>query len=177
MTSGPIEELSVPFDSGPATEKVRRRRRLLRSRLFSLAVTCVVLVVLYLWRGAEMNGAAIFVIYGLVLLVSVAWVVFYLVGYRRAKDELASIGVGTAVRIDRFGVEMAGTRTAWPDVVAVAAVRGGLGKSALLQVSRAGGEPLFLPLDQLDVRPATLDMVARAYSGGRHGVDLTALDS
>jgi len=36
---------------------------------------------------------------------------------------------------------------------------------------------LTVPLDQIDVRPATLDLTARAYSGGRHGVDLQALDS
>jgi hypothetical protein len=34
-----------------------------------------------------------------------------------------------------------------------------------------------VPLDQIPTLPATLDSTARAYSGGRFGVDLRALDT
>ena len=34
-----------------------------------------------------------------------------------------------------------------------------------------------MPLDQVTVFPATLDTTVRAFSGGRHGIDLSALDT
>jgi hypothetical protein len=34
-----------------------------------------------------------------------------------------------------------------------------------------------VPLDQITVFPATLDSTVRAFSAGRHGVDLSAIES
>jgi hypothetical protein len=66
----------------------------------------------------------------------------------------------------------------WPEVVSLAAVRGrGIGAAPLLQLTRTSGPPLTVPFEQLSSRPATLDMTARAYSGGRHGIDLSAFDN
>ncbi len=176
-SSSPIDELNVPFDPAQVQAKVIRRRRLMRSRLTSLVITVIFLVVIYLWQRDQLTGAGFIGLYALVLAVSVAWFVVYLVGYRRAQRELADVGTGPAVRIGRAGVELRGVYAAWPEVVSLAAVKGGLGRSPRLQLSRSNGEPVSVPLDQIDVRPATLDLTARAYSGGRHGVDLQALES
>ena len=55
--------------------------------------------------------------------------------------------------------------------------KGKLGHGPQLTVTRTDGYSLSVPLDQLDVYPATLDSTARAYSGGRFGVDLAALEN
>jgi hypothetical protein len=172
-----IEELSVAFDPTAAADKVARRRRMIRSRLISLGITVVIMVAIYFWQRDQMSGAGFVTLYAVVLGISVAWVVVYLVGYLLAKRQLAEVGTGIALRIGRPGVEMRGVFVPWPQVSALAATRPKLGHPAALQLTPAGGQPITVPLDQLAVRPATLDLTARAYSAGRHGVDLSALDS
>ena len=49
-------------------------------------------------------------------------------------------------------------------------VEAGLVPAGPMTLATRGG------VKQVEVHPATLDSTARAYSGGRHGVDLTALD-
>lgn len=176
MTFTPIEELSVQFDPTQLEQKVRRRRRGMRSRLVSLIITVVVLAILYAWKRWEFVGGYL-TLSGLLLGVSVAWFVGYLVAYLLAKRELARVGQGTALRIGRPGVELNGTYVPWSDVAALRAVTGPWGRGPRFELSRTNGEPLAVPLNQITVRPATLDLTARAYSAGRHGVDLSALDA
>ena len=95
----------------------------------------------------------------------------YVVGYVQAKRELASVREGVALRIGRAGVQVADAFAYWPQVSSLHVVKGRVGRSPRLapRPRRRLGE---VPLDQLDVLPATLDTTARAYSAGRHGVDL-----
>ena len=174
--SGRIEELVLPYDESQVLEKVRRRRRRMRSQVFSLIITAIILVVIYFWQRDQMAGRAYGTLYALVLGISVTFLVVYLVRYLLAKRELSRVGTGTALRIDRYGVEVRGTFVPWPEVRSLAAATAGIGRSPVLRVERTTGEPLSVPLNQMQVRPATLDLTARAYSAGRHGVDLQALD-
>ena len=72
MSTGPISELVVPYDPGPLAEKVARRRRLVRSRLISLGITIAVLVLIYVWRREDLEGAVFAVLYALILGISLA---------------------------------------------------------------------------------------------------------
>jgi hypothetical protein len=173
----PIEELTVPFDPTRVADKVQRRKRRMRSRLVSLVITVVFLAVLYFWQRDSLAGAGFFTLYAVVLGVSVAWFAVHLVGFLMARRDLRRVGQGIALRIGRPGVEVHGVYVPWAEVGGLAAVKGGPGRSANLQLTRTTGERLSVPLEQIDVRPATLDLTARAYSAGRHGVDLAALDS
>ncbi len=177
MSSVPIEELAVPFDPTSVLDKMARRKRMVRSRVISLVITAVVLVALYIWRLDQMSGAGFIVVYVVILGISLAWLGVYLVGYRQAKKELASLGSGIALRIGRPGVEMAGVFVPWADVLSLAAVKGRVWEPTVLELAWANGEPLTVAFDHMNARPATLDMTARAYSGGRHGIDLQALES
>jgi hypothetical protein len=177
VNDGSIQELSVPYDPGPLTENLHRRRRLLRSRLVSSAITVVVLVALYFWQRGEQRGLGGIAVYGVLLGLSLAWVAISFLRYRRARRHLATVGSGVAVRIGPPGVEVAGLYASWPEVVSLATVKGGFTASPALELTCAGGSRARVPLDQITVFPATLDSTARAYSGGRHGVDLSALDN
>ena len=108
--------------------------------------------------------------------ISLGWLAVSIAGYVQAKQDLAGIGQGVAVRIGRAGVQVADAFAYWPQVGSLHIVKGRLGRSPRLRLDHAGGSA-EVPLDQLDVLPATLDTTARAYSAGRHGVDLTALDA
>lgn len=173
----PIEELVVPYDPSQVKATVDRRRRAMRSRVVSLVVTVVVLVLLSLLGGTRLRGAGFLAVYGIALVISLAWFLGYLVAYLIARRELGTLGSGTAVAIGRPGVQVGGVFAPWPEVTALAVVSGGLGRSPRLELRRTSGGPTSVPLNQLVVHPATLDSTARAYSAGRHGVDLAALES
>jgi len=172
----PIEELAVPYDPALVFGKVSRRRRMMRSRLISLGLSVIIVVALYLWLPVEATGVSYLVLTAVLLGVSLVWFLVVLVSYRRAKAELAGLGAGTALRIGRAGVEVAGLFAGWPEVAGLAVVKGGLGRSPQVALTLVDGRRSTLPLDQVSVFPATLDSTARAYSAGRHGVDLSALE-
>jgi hypothetical protein len=177
VSIGPIQELVVPYDARPLELKVARWRRLVWSRLVSLGLTIVVLIAIYLWQRHQWQGPAFIAIYAVVLLASLAWFVVYLIAYLFAQRELATVGTGTAVRMGPPGVEVAGLAAGWAEVASLGAVKGGVFRSPLLQLSLIDGRQARVSFDQLPTFPATLDSTARAFSGGRFGVDLSALDT
>jgi hypothetical protein len=177
MSTSPIAELIVPYDPGQLTNKVARRRRLVRSRLVSLVITVVVLLLIYLWRRNDLQGAIFVILFALVLGVSLAWLGASVALYLRAKRELATLGSGVAIRIAPPGIQVADLRVSWPEVAAIETIKGGLGQGPRLRLTAAGGRRAEVPLDQVTVFPATLDSTVRAFSAGRYGVDLSAMES
>jgi hypothetical protein len=175
MSGTYIEELLVPYDSTAPLAKMKRRRRAVRSRIVSLIITVAILIALYLWQR-EAFGPGLWVVYGVLFAISLGLLAVSIIGYVQAKQDLAGIGQGVAVRIGRAGVQVADAFAYWPQVSSLHVVKGRVGRSPRLRLDHAGGSA-EVPLDQLDVLPATLDTTARAYSAGRHGVDLTALDA
>lgn len=170
-----IDELLVPFDDRQLRERVRRRRRGMWGRVISLGITATILTLLYFFGGDQRQGSGYLTVYAVVLGISVAWLVGYLVAWLRARRALGRVGRGTALRVGRPGIQVARTFTPWPEVTALATVRR-RGRGPAFELRRSSGPPVAVPLDQVEVHPATLDSTVRAYSGGRHGVDLSALD-
>ncbi len=170
-----IDELIVPFDDRQLVERVRRRKRGLWGRVISLVITVAILAGLYFFAGGREQGSGVLGVYAVILGISVAWLVGYLVAWLRARRALGRIGAGTAVRIGRPGIQVARTFTPWAEVAGLAVVRRRR-QGAAFELTRVSGPPVAVPLEQFDVHPATLDSTARAYSGGRHGVDLAALE-
>jgi hypothetical protein len=170
-----IDELLVPFDDSRLRERVRSRRRGLWGRVVSLVITAGVLALLYFFGGEQRQGSGYVGVYGVVLGISLAWLLGYLVAWLRARRALGRVGSGTALRVGRPGIQVARTFTPWAEVTGLAMVAR-RGRGTVFEVRRASGPPVSVPLEQFDVHPATLDSTVRAYSGGRHGVDLSALD-
>lgn len=177
MSTGPISELIVPYDPGPLTEKVARRRRLLRSRLLSLGITVAVLLLIYVWRREDLQGAGFIIIFAVVLGASLVWLGVSVLLYFLAKRETQTIGSGIAVRIGPPGIQVAGLAASWPQVAAIGTTKGGLHRGPRLRLALTDGRRADVPLDQIDIFPATLDSTVRAFSAGRHGVDLSALET
>jgi hypothetical protein len=177
MSTDPISELVVPYDPGPLAEKVARRRRLVRSRMLSLGITVAVLLLIYLWRREDLQGAVFAVLYAVILGISLALLGAGVALYLLAKREFATLGSGIAIRIGPPGIQVAGLNASWPEVAAVGTVKDRLGREPLLRLTTTDGRQADVPLDQITVFPATLDSTVRAFSAGRHGVDLSALES
>ena len=172
---GYIEELAVPYDPSGPLAKVAKRKRLVRGRIISIVLTVIILVALYIWQRASFPQGA-WVVYGIVFGISLAWLALYVVGYAQAKRDLSTVGQGIALRIGRTGVQVAQTFAPWPAITALRVVNGKLGRSERFRLEHAAGVA-EIDMNQLPVLPATLDTTARAYSAGRHGVDLSALDA
>jgi hypothetical protein len=177
MSTGPISELVVPYDSAPLTEKVERRRRLIRSRLLSLGITIALLVLIYLWRGKDLGSAGLIIIFGIIAGASLAWLAVSVVLYFLAKREMKSVGHGVAIQIGRPGIRVAGLNAYWSQVAKIDTTKGGFDRGPRLRLTLTDGRQASVPLDQITVFPATLDSTVRAFSAGRHGVDLSALES
>lgn len=177
MSTAPISQLVLAYDSGPLGEKVARRRRLIRSRLLSLAITIALLVLIYLWRGKDLGGAGLMIIFGVILGASLIWLAVSIVLYVMAKREMKTVGSGVAIRIGPPGIEVAGLYASWPQVAKIDTIKGGLDRGPQLRLTLIDGRQAGVPLDQVTVFPATLDTTVRAFSAGRHGVNLSAVES
>lgn len=177
MSSGPISELVVPYDPGPLADKVARRRRLLRSRIISLGITIALLLVIYLWQRDALTGAFFFGLCAVVLGISLVLIGVSVVLLVMAKREFADLGTGIAIWIGPPGIQVAGLNASWPEVIAIGTIKGGVGRDPRLRLTTVSGRRADVPLDQVIVFPATLDSTVRAFSAGRHGVDLSALES
>jgi hypothetical protein len=177
MSTDPISELVVPYDPGPLNEKVARRRRLVRTRLVSLGITVAVLLLIYFWRRDDTQGAAFVVLFAIVLGISLTLLGVSAARYVVAKRQIRSLGSGTAIRIGPPGIQVAGLSASWPEVAAIDTVKPGPGRGPRLRLTTGDGRRGDVPLDQVTVFPATLDSTVRAFSAGRHGVDLSALES
>jgi hypothetical protein len=177
MSQGRISELVVPYDPELLTAKMVQRRRLVRSRLLSLAITIAVLLLIYLWRRDVLGGAGFIIIVAIVVGVSLAWLAVSIVLYFLAKRERSTLGSGVAIKIGPPGIQVAGLTASWSQVAALDTIRGGLGRGPRLRLTLTDGRQADVPLDQVNVFPATLDSTARAFSAGRHRVDLSALES
>src|SRR5918992_4338027 len=95
----PITELVVPYDPGPLTEKVARRKVLVRSRIISLVITVAVLVLIYLWQRDQLQGIGFLVVYAVVLGIPVVWLIVVLIMYLRARAALQTLAPGIAIRV------------------------------------------------------------------------------
>lgn len=177
MSHAPIDELVVLFDSSRPAAKAARWRRLFRGRVVTFVITIAVLVGIYLWRRSQGDAGSFIAIYGIIFAVSLLWLVAYLVLWMIHRNAARRVGTGIALQVDRRGVGVAGAFVPWTDITVVKAVKGPWGVGPLLQVERTSGEPLSVPFDHMTVPPSTIDMTARAYSGGRHGVDLNAFEN
>jgi hypothetical protein len=173
----PITELLVPYDPEPLTEKVARRRALVRSRIISLVITVAILIAVYLWQRDQLHGTGFLVVYSVVLGTSVIWLVVVLILYVRARSALRGLTSGVAIRVGPPGIQIGGLAAPWSQVASVAAVKPGLGKGPVLRLSLVDGRQSVVPFDHVTVFPATLDSAVRAFSASRHGVDLSALDN
>ncbi|QGN34755.1 hypothetical protein [Microlunatus sp. Gsoil 973] len=176
--SSRIDELVVPYDPTPALSRAERWRRLLRRRLVSLGISVILLALIFFWQRDRLtaNWAGTVVVYAVVLLAGCAWALFCWIAMRRSRRAAAGAGQGVALRVDRSGIELADRRIGWTQLATLTTAKGSWPSGPLLRAVATDGSQVDLPLEQLQVLPATLDSTVRAYSGGRHGLDLSALD-
>ena len=171
------QELVVGYNPLPAAERVAHYQGLVRSRLIWLGIGVVLLLGLWFWLRDELDVAQTIWLYVIGLAFSGIWLVIAVVLYIAARRALDRINAtqGYAVRVDTLGIEVAGTRVAWPDVSTIATVRGPLGGHPRLLLRDSAGASVSVPITFLDTLPGTLDSAIRAYSRGTQWIDTSKL--
>ncbi len=163
-------------------EKMQRRASDMRVkmfvRFFSLLVSLVLTIVFYLiWRPKY--DELFFWILVLGLAYSMFSAVLSVATVVRAKNAAKALDVGSAFSIDGAGIRIAARnesgRLPWNQITEISGVNRFFTPGPRLEISWAGGK-WSAPIIFLDVSPATLDGVFRAYSRGRFGLDLSRVD-
>lgn len=167
--------LVAEFTPAIADQRVSRRFRSFVSALISLAISLIITGVIVALRRQQMDTALPWVMLGIILAISLVRVAVALVRWRFAVRERRDVGVGPALVVGRFGLELDGRRHDWSAVQRIGTRRKRFYASPLVQVQAAGGSQ-DLALEHLDVLPAALESAVRIFSGGRQGVDLAAVD-
>ncbi|AXE39664.1 hypothetical protein JS278_02526 [Acidipropionibacterium virtanenii] len=189
----------VAFNPVPAAGRVARHQ----ATRWRLALEALVLVVVgaLVWAVTR-NSFDVGTLLGML----VGWVIVFVVLFsiqnlrlRSARKALLSIDEGTALRVDPLGVAVrrsqrdAGSRTSfadvgahplapeldlvgWNDVTQLAVLGTSMGAGPVLRLEDAAGHRWEVPVSWLDALPGTVDSAARAWSGGRRGLDVSGLD-
>lgn len=175
MHLGP-DHLIAEYTATVADETVAQRRRRVIGSVISLGLSLVLSTVFFFWRREQFETRwEPWVLVGVATGLSVVRLVVWLIAWRRAVKDRARVGVGPALVISRYGVELHGVRLDWSGVEDLRVGPGRLGAGPEVLV-RGQGHALGVGLQHLDVRPAVLESATRVYSDGRRSIDLTRLD-
>lgn len=177
-----MQELSIVYDPTVLHERVRAQRSRVVMGFITTGVTIVVAAGLLLYVQLARNGEAGEVLGMLIWVLSISAAIGVvvqigrLVWLGRLRGGLRAVGEGLAFVLSSRGIAHAGGEVEWDEVSRVAAAKGKLGHGYLLRVERDNGSRLDFPLEGLSELPGSLDSATRAYSSGRHGVDLSVVD-
>lgn len=174
------ERFSVNLTPIPTSARVARQRRTLRWRWATTIVSTVILAVILVWFRPDWPLGWLIAFCVLWVGASVFWLVLSLVGLSRAKRALARIHEGGAFHIDPEGLmfvtpEQVAVR--WGDVDRIEVVGGRTGQGPRLAVEAGGERVVDIALGVLDVTPAVLDSMIRAFSLGKHHLDAHRLEA
>lgn len=156
--------------------KVSATKLSLTLRLILSGVGLLIVGGLYLWRGDTFPGEISWVLIAslsLTLLLCLGHALWFV----RLRGERKVTGTGPALVMSPDGVQTADGAIGWDDLDQLRAIPGAKrGHGYRLEALATDGRSLTVPLEALDMLPGTLDAAARAYSYGRHGVDLSVVD-
>lgn len=176
-----MQELPVLYDRSALQEKISAQRGRVVFGSVSAGISVVLLVAVVLWNHFGRSGEPDLVwstiqwvllwaaISGVVILgANIGWLM-------RLRSGLRAIGDGLAFMMSGRGIHHANGALAWADISGLAAAKGKAGLGHQLRIEGLDGSSVAFPFQGLGLLPGTLDAATRAYSSGRHAIDLTAL--
>lgn len=177
-----VNALIVPYAYARVHAEVARRKSVVFLRGASTCLTILVLIGLQVWRHLRTVQSPVFgwpywAALGVSMAINLGILGFAILAWLRARKRAAGLRPEAAMTISRIGVELTGVRTPWAEVSGLQARTERFGRGDTFLVHRTNTTPVTVPFDVLDVAPSTLDSAARAYSGGRIGVDFSRMDN
>lgn len=165
----------------------------LRSMVLSTLFSALIWTAIWWWQRANWGAPWLLLVGYAVSLLGIVWAVIQLVAARRA---LRRIPTGEALRLTADGMvthTVQGERVElnWDEArqIGVWGHEVGAGPRIKVKVARTTQPKRFwqkasspavaweMPLYYLDALPGTIDGAIRAFSQGRHGLDVTGLDT
>lgn len=150
-----------------------------RARLVGLAIQILITVGLYFWFEPATSDwffwlLAAGVVYSLVL------VVVPFVKMRRARTATSRVENQPALKVSPAGLLLAtrpeGEMVSWEELTSLKGVNKFFCPGPQLAFCWGDGRRWSVPIILLDALPGTIDQAIRAYSRGRFGLDLSAVD-
>lgn len=169
--------LHVHWDPRPADTRVALSGRRFVSGIGGLVITLLVWGGLYWWaRRSEQEwaGTGQWTVTAVVVGLSVALLVFRLVAWRLAVRHRRQVGEGEVITASWPGLQIAGHYWDWEELGPVRTERGRAGGGDRYVFDTPDGE-WTCEVDDLDIRPATLQAALVLYSQRRCGADLAQI--
>ncbi|PFG68772.1 hypothetical protein B0O41_3619 [Propionibacteriaceae bacterium ES.041] len=177
-----MQQLPIFYDPLRAEQRIGAQRRRVIWGLVSTGISVAGLAALFLYgwlvtksqpgeTGQLLRWVLAFSsITGLIsLLANLLWL-------RALRNARREVGDGLALTLSHRGIETAEGPLGWEQVARVRAANGRPGHGYRLDIIGTDNQVRAFPLDGLALLPGSLDSATRAYSSGRHGVDLTVVD-
>lgn len=173
------DEFRVAYNPVPSAARVAALSARLKRSVLNGVLSLAFWVVVFWWQHDTSPGLA-WGILGLGVLVSLALFAGTAAAWLVARRDLAGVGTGDALVIDRTGITglapgVPPVRIPWEQVAAVIGRGRSLGRGPNLVVTRHDGPAWSVPLSFLDAQAGTIDNAIRVFSAGRKGVDLSEL--
>ena len=163
----------------PTAARVSRQRSAMRMRIVTTVISLVVLLVLVTQLGARIPATVLWSMAGIWGVSTVVWLSLSGMALSRAKRDLASIGHGVALHIDGQGIEFFHPEPVaanWSEISSLRLEGRNFGAGPRLSMEVDGSTVASIPISFLDATASAIDGAARARSGGRVGVDTSAMD-
>lgn len=180
-SSGPAPGggMLVGYTPVAMTKRAAMIRKLMFRQWLGVGISLLISVVWWLIFRPEVDSLLFWLLIASVAL-SLARVVITGVRLWRARRTIGRIPLGPAFQIDNHGVVLAtvgtGERIGWPDIRVVKG-RGKLfNPGPRLEFGWQPDGHWSVPIIQLDAAPKSIDSALRAFSLGRFGLDLSAVD-
>ncbi|MEL4505421.1 hypothetical protein AAEX63_10245 [Luteococcus sp. H138] len=169
----------VGFNPVPMANAVANLASALRRSILFMLLGAAAWTGLWWWKRDEWGSPWLLVAGYAVSLVMIGITAARLL---QAQRNLTRIGRGAALEAHRGGLRLhtlegAVLELTWEQVRALKTAGLKVGAGPELVVEAVQGKVWSMPLSFLDALPGTIDGGVRALSGGRHGLDLSGLDT
>lgn len=178
-----MQEMPIFYDPTVLAGRVASARRAVITGAIMAGLTLAILigVVIYIQIGLDGKPGETWSMIRWVLAFSAGFSLLSLaaraIWLHRQRAGLRVLGEGLACVLSARGFQADSAEpSAWEEIEQIRAAKGRWGHGYELEVRRADGLIQTLPLEGLGILPGSLDAATRAYSAGRHGVDLTVVD-
>ncbi|OYO23477.1 hypothetical protein CGZ93_05925 [Enemella dayhoffiae] len=177
-----MQQLPVFYDPERVEQRIGAYRRRVIWQAVSAGLSVAALAVLFLhsWLVAKGQPGEVGQMLRYVLtfgaVIGLVMLLIQLLWLRRLRAARREVGDGLAMLLSHRGIETADGAMPWEDITRVAVANGRPGHGYRLDIVTADRGACAFPLDGLNLLPGSLDSATRAYSAGRHGVDLTVVD-
>lgn len=171
--------MMVSYSPVAMAQRAARFRSLLFRQWLGVAISLAISVVWWLIFSPELYSLLFWL-----LIFSVAWsllrVLSTIVKLRRARKTTSQVPLGPAFQIDNDGLVLStvpeGERVGWPDVRLIKGRNKFFNPGPRIEFAWGSDRTWSVAIIVLDAAPSVIDSALRAFSLGRFGLDLSAVD-